>query len=373
MRVSDFRIEPVDPKHRAVFLVAISVVIAWLFVGCTDQSRGSFAERIDQDSVASFCKVEFDRKQDFGIVPVGVSLDRKVKLFNSSDRPIRVSVQRVTCSCVSVFPEQAIVMPGDTEEIRVSADVYGSTDRQTHGALFRVEPTNGESSWAKSENTSQAFSCMISFVPDVPFEVHPLFLSIVNRSGDEFVRRLVITAARGQSEAIEVKGAACDIDGIDCHVVEGDGDPTVRVIEVRGRLDYMASSMNGQVTVLTASPRFPEVAIPITVSVLPRVSVEPSAIVLNREVNDSQEQFRISVANVTANDLPLTGKFRSLKNQDSPSIVRGSFEGVVGNVVVSTDIGSSGLGYLDIYSAAGELLIDVPVVWMPGQLVTNQD
>lgn len=211
---------------------------------------------------------EFPEMIDLGPFRERKELTGEIPVRNVGTEPLIVEEISAGCSCLRAERPAAAIAPGETAQVKLRYTFTGGPG-QTIDRLVQIRTNEGRG-WKRCVVRAS----LVDYVAPSPFKVNAQ-LTV----GDSLRREIRLTCTN-QAESFVVKSASCDIPGFTVRNLTEGNEPAVEfLMEVRCDEFARPGTLNGKIRIETTSVTSKEVTVPVSIVVLPRVTVDPPLLV----------------------------------------------------------------------------------------------
>lgn len=235
---------------------------------------------------------------DLGTFRERTELTGVIPVRNIGSKPLWVEEVSAGCSCLRAEKPVGEIAPGETAEIKLKYTFSGGPG-QTVDRLVQIRTNEGRE-W----KPVLIRAALVDYVAPSPWRVNAQ-LDV----GDSLRKEIRLTCTNA-AEKFRIKSMTSDIPGFKLsRLTEGDDEGVEFFLEARRDGFTEAGPVEGTIRVETTSINSPEVKIPVSITVVPRVNANPSLVVF-QETNGTlapavvEIKSRIPVL-VTFRDSPL--------------------------------------------------------------------
>lgn len=250
---------------------------------------------------------EMPESIELGHLQNGTSVDVVIPVKNVGNAPLLVEEVVAGCSCLKAERPEGEFAPGETAQIKIRYHVSAFPGTTVERPI-QIRTNETGKLWQRVLIHGR----MANFLAATPGR-----LAVQLRTGDSFEREIQVQAT-DVGEAFQIRSVTSDVDGLE---IEAPSDKLAASREssfiVRQREVKQAGHFEGKLHVATTSKSTPELIVPVSIQVAPRVSVDPPLLVF-RSTDGAMAPAKVSVKAV----LPV-----SLKPTDTDLVLRSLSEG----------------------------------------------
>lgn len=156
-------------------------------------------------------KVVSADREDKGVVPVGVTVHRRVTFVNTASYPVVPRVVSKTCGCASVKFEPETVKPNESATLLAEVAPAAILGPQTHGVTFEVYRPAEE---GRPEESLERGVIAIRYTADLTVQAIPEQLTLEVPVGE--TRSATFVVANSGGAAIDLTTLRGDTDSVRC-------------------------------------------------------------------------------------------------------------------------------------------------------------
>jgi hypothetical protein len=235
-------------------------------------------------SFASWADGMFESlSRDFGSVPRGPLLVHPFRLTNNTGVPVTISNVRVSCGCVTAWPLQTELAPGQSTAIMVQMDTrrFQRDKNVTIYVQFSRPSFEEVRLWVQANSRDD-----VTVTPD------SLAMGQIKKGTSPAAR---VTIAFMGSEQWRITGISSESNYVQTSLrqLPGNAMEVNYLLTARLRSDTPVGKWYTDIWLMTTNPSMPRVRVPLTVEVQSALSLSPSAVVLGQVRAGSVTERRI--------------------------------------------------------------------------------
>jgi hypothetical protein len=237
-------------------------------------------------AAASWADSMFDGfSRDFGSVPRGPTLTHRFRLVNNTTKYVRIAGIRVSCGCVTAYPLQADLAPGQATAIIANMDTRRFAGAKVVTIYVNFDRPRREEVqlWVQANSRD-----------DVVLEPASLAFGLIKRGNSPAAATEIHFYGSGQWQVIDIKS---DSNYIQPSLTQIRREPSEVVYQLTARIraDAPVGRWYSDLWLQTNHMGTPRVRVPITMEIEAPLSVSPSTVLMGQLKAGEETERRVII------------------------------------------------------------------------------